>query len=488
MNSGLSNDDFKIKKVKLNQQLVNQLIIQFVISRNEAFEVVEDRRFQNLINALAPQFKIMSSRNLSTTCLNQEFSTIFKKINQIIKSVQFDTFSLCMDIWFCKPKNRSFLAFNMIFNGLNQNIQVLLSFFELDQPHNSDHIKLALNSVLNQFQLNDKKIIFCTDEGRNLVKTLEKEKRLSCIAHIYHNFTKDLKSSDKILEHLINKCKKIVHFFYFKNILVQDYVLNKEKYESEQIEEFFSEISQINNEINFEENEFLSFDQLEQEINPTKLHNFTVTRWCSIYMMFNSILKNKEYVISIISHCIENKLLFETEEWTQLEQYTRLFELFKKITDELSKRDQMCLNKVMLYRYHTIQKLKTFKFDDKQKQAKELRMKIIRLFEDRFPIDDLYILGSLVDPFNKNLVPVNEYLEQIEKSKKDFLIDCAATFCNLVYEPTIGSNDDGKKSDDILLAEMYSNNLDESDSFRDEFRKFFEIRISELNVQNVDEF
>ena len=143
----------------------------------------------------------------------------------MLTSEQFQTIYICCDIWLCKPKRSSFITFNGHFfsHVTNQIVSITLKFKELQTPQNSRHIAEILEQVIREFKLEQKQLIFNSDEGANIVKALSSRKRISCVGHILHNLVTDWFSIDRTFRKLNQITKAIIHFFKNNFYLAEQY-------------------------------------------------------------------------------------------------------------------------------------------------------------------------------------------------------------------------------------------------------------------------
>lgn len=156
-------------KKKLTQEELNNLITLFGISANLPFSIVENNSFINLVNQLTPNLTVPSRTLVSKKYLNDIYSSLYLKIVQLISNLENKVISICLDLWFCRPKKSSFIVFNSQFSIDKISYSVMLKFIEVEHPHTSDHLKLILNNLINEYNLQNKIIVYTTDEGNSFL-------------------------------------------------------------------------------------------------------------------------------------------------------------------------------------------------------------------------------------------------------------------------------------------------------------------------------
>ena len=416
-----------------------------------------------MINYLAPQFSIPARTTVSTTGLTELYSFYYNRISQIVRLAKSDFLALCLDIWLCVPQRTSYIIFNLHLIINNQLVRVMLKFAHLEHPHTSEHIKIWLEQVLQEFELQQKAIIYVTDEGANIVGAADGKRRLKCLGHAMHNYiAKDLVKLDSNLKKLISRCRSIVHFFHFKQYLLIDSARN-----GSNLPQLMDDLSSIQEEFSADESIRQSSGSdsiVDQELWPieeadldstvlegvdhehrhaadeseqksavkraavTKMSKDMATRWSSIYRMCGSISRNKNEIISVLSNLFQNDLLLDGDEWSLLESYLELLTEFHKASNDFSRLNEPSINLVLGNRAQLKSKLSEFgKFDEK------LRAAAVRQFERRFQVEEEHVIGALCDPFCSNLVELYSF----SKTKILLIVRPNCTYPAPTYKPPV---------------------------------------------------
>lgn len=119
---------------------------------------------------------------------------------------------IALDAWTDSYKRRSYITYVLHYIDKNWNMQThVLKTTIFENRHTSDNIKEHLNATLVEFGLNEKRIVYVTDGGSNVVAACRGIFYQPCIAHkihrlIMHNLLKNDEMEE--LVELLNKMKK----------------------------------------------------------------------------------------------------------------------------------------------------------------------------------------------------------------------------------------------------------------------------------------
>ena len=403
------------------------------------------------------------------------------KVFKFLTTVSIKSMAISIDIWLCKPQSVSYIVFNGILNVNGRLLNILLKFKAIDHPHTSKVLKDTLQSVLCEFKLQNKRIFYISDEGPNIVAALSDQTRLSCLSHCLHNFIKDWLKIDKFFLKIVEKGRKIVHLLKFNQHLIDDYY-NRSKLEATQLngennDAFQRKLDYLDDEFLFEEYIFANHAQ-----SLIKFHRDCAVRFNSIYEMLSSILIHKECTKFILSKLVRNDLLYDLEEWHKFDAYLNVLKAINESSKDFQQKNESSINLVLFNRAHLKDCLSNLVLSNPK-----IKSSLLKCFEQRFQVKAEHVIGSLIDPFCKNLIEINEYLAPLKKSKKEFIKDYASSLGLELkvnnYHPIEPTTKRGK------LSTLYSENNpipsinsshNTSDSF-DEIDKFFSIDSSKLD-------
>lgn len=253
----------------INQKTFVALLTLFDVCCAQSFSLVEHPMFRLLMSAVCPQFHIPTRTTLSTSGLDRLYSYMAVRIHRLLTESQFESMTICLDVWLCKPKTVSYVVFNGVFFASGKWTRVMLKFCELKHPHSGEHVKELLSAVLKDFKLEKKIIFYNTDEGSNLVKALEGQNRTSCLCHRLHNFVAvDWYQIDPVFKNLVVKCKAIAHFLHSRsNWIERFYSKNQnelEGFEGIEVTDLNKRLEQIHDDIRTQCDEYSIYQQIEE--------------------------------------------------------------------------------------------------------------------------------------------------------------------------------------------------------------------------------
>lgn len=189
--------------------------------------IIDKPAFKFFLNAYNVQ-NYPTGQNVADTAL-LDIYTYFKNetINMLKNSP--NHIGLTLDCWTDSHKRRAYVVYRAHFT-INFSCNVLtLKTCLLPHPHTAQKLIESIESTLEEYNLNEKKITCVTDNGSNIVKALRilKIHRLSCTAHNLHLFlTKDIlgNSEFSVLNDIIFKLKQIYKTLMFRYDDLKQYV------------------------------------------------------------------------------------------------------------------------------------------------------------------------------------------------------------------------------------------------------------------------
>lgn len=200
----------KISPNEFNYSLVIKCCLDY-----SSFKSVENIGFVGLIRTIRPDLKAPTANTLVQNVLPKVHLLFRDHIKEYIKD-HFTFGCLTSDIWTDNFFARSYICFNLFF--LNKNLElthVLLDAIEFEPPHSNSRIRSIARTILLEYEVDEDKLKYVTDNGANLVAAFPD--RWSCIAHNIDLLT----MTDCIPNQSTNRnpqngnCK---HFCNFKNL------------------------------------------------------------------------------------------------------------------------------------------------------------------------------------------------------------------------------------------------------------------------------
>lgn len=148
----------------------DRLMLEFVIHGNHPFSIVDEKHFQNLINALKPAYSMLSRTQLSTNKQN-----IFKEkqaqLIDLLKNVS-TKIALTLDFW-TSVTNKPYMVITAHFMLETKLSAIILEFCLLPYPHSSGQILDKLIEILDYYGIEEKVTSITTDNEKTNIKLLQ---------------------------------------------------------------------------------------------------------------------------------------------------------------------------------------------------------------------------------------------------------------------------------------------------------------------------
>jgi len=348
------------------KQLIDKLIIDFIINKMSPLDVVEDDFFRKLINFFEPHYQFMSCKSLRA-----KISNMFEeKKNEIMAKLdELETISIDFDTW-TSIANQSYITVNC--HALTNDWELLCFNLEtnlIEESHCSLYLKKLIDEILDNFDL-EFKTKFCIHDNAanmNLIVELLGVQDIRCFAHTWDLALKEALNCSETLKSIIGKCHKIVGHF------------------------------------NHSSTAETAFKKEQQRIGST---NITLkldieTRWGSVYHMLNSIVENKLCLISSFDKIISNnsrkenmkKMVLNTNEWLIIESLIPSFDSIDAVYRLMSGENYCTISFV----YPTIMKFLNEHLISKETdliEVKEFKVRFRQEIESRFTPCDESIANS----------------------------------------------------------------------------------------------
>lgn len=386
------------------------------------FSIVEKDGFKKFLlqnNVIKSAADMPSADILTRGCLQTVYDETLRHVKQIIQKAP-KTVGMTTDMWTDNYVRRSYITFTLHFCTSDFTLHdLVLRTVVFPEAHNAENIKKAINETFEMFDLKEKIVIFTTDQGSNIVKAckLAKIERFGCVAHGLHNLiTVDGIGKCEVVKNIVDKVKDIIKVFTFKTSMYE-----KEAADMNQ-ENMTAELELLAEQVNNEEE--ICFDPLDDEQSDdisdtrttassnkpvfTALKRDCPTRWNSLLTMLNSLLKNQV----LVERCLTKLRLFEKiltdDEWQTVNNVARFLEAFKCATEVLSGSAYSTVCMALLFRSEIVSALSPN--DDDCEIVRGIKQRMRSALNHRFPLLELYVVAAMLDPSQRHLAAVQDYL------------------------------------------------------------------------------
>jgi hypothetical protein len=386
------------------------------------------------------------------------------KLDEIIALAP-KTVAMTSDMWTDNFKRRSYITFTLHFcTPAFVMHDVVLRTVVFPQSSTGENIKAAMIDTARFFNLQDKKIVYVTDQGANMVKAcrLAQVDRLGCIGHALHKLVMvDGIGKCPSIQNIIEKAKGIVNAFTFKThtleneaasmqneLAINDLLTAADTLECDNLVGIIPE----------DDGEGLAsvIDSAgpqiapEQKTGSTTLKKVCLTRWNTILTMLDSLIKNQD----LVERCLTKLRLFDKickdDEWEIISSLAQFLRSFQTATAILSGAKYPTLSLILLFRADIEQTLCVN--DTDSSEIRTLKNWMLRALPRRLPIGELHVVSSLMDPSQRGLSSVRDYLAEHEITAVDILAKYIDKFVDPQADPNPINNEPIRDQSDQTAA------------------------------------
>ncbi|KAJ6639130.1 putative AC transposase, partial [Pseudolycoriella hygida] len=190
----------------------------------------------------------------------------------------------------------------------------------------------------------------------------------------------------------------------------------------------------------------------------TSLKMDVETRWYSVLIMMESLIAYNKNVINVMLLNTENShLALVNNDVLLLKELVALLKQFQRITAIFSGEQYATLNYYTVFRSEIYSLLESEPQDSLE--IKMMKANMMAKFDHRFPLSDIVVLASLLDPRFQNLLDIKNYLQSNKLTAVDFLVKCAGDiFSDGISSSPNTSSGSTSKSESFIdeLAEKHS--------------------------------
>jgi len=194
------------------KQLIDKLIIDYIIMKTAPLNTVEDEYFRKLIHYFESTYQLMSCSSLKVK-INEIFEKNKNKLINLLDDIE--SVSIDFDSW-TSIAHKSYITVNC--HGLTNDWKIVCFNLEtklIQESHCSKYLKDLIEEVLIDYDL-EYKTQFCVHDNAanmNLVSTLLGLKDIRCFAHCWDLAVKEALTNCDTLQSIIAKSGKIVGHF-----------------------------------------------------------------------------------------------------------------------------------------------------------------------------------------------------------------------------------------------------------------------------------
>ena len=184
--------------------------MNFILDTGQPLRIVERVSFRKLIYEFDPAFDMPNSKAIKAiiyAAYNYTFEALIDQLKHIT------SVSLTLDLWTARS-NHGYLGITCSYLDQQYNLnEITLTLSHIKYPHTANHIKDAIEEILNDWNLQSKVHSITTDNGNNVKKCVKSMKRIRwnpCVAH-----TLQLVIGKGLLpvKKLILRVKRLINFF-----------------------------------------------------------------------------------------------------------------------------------------------------------------------------------------------------------------------------------------------------------------------------------
>ncbi|XP_041448201.1 zinc finger BED domain-containing protein 4-like [Drosophila obscura] len=379
-------------------------------------------------------------KTLSTTALDDVYECVLKAVIRIVSGQKH--FALTFDLWTDNYRRRSYITFT--FHYLSPNFGMKHFTLEtkyLSKSHSASNILTELQDVTQIYNLQMESNFVVTDQGSNIKKAINLGclNNHFCLGHGLHNLLNvDGYNSVSEIKNLIVKCKSIVRALRFKTHVLRcqaDALQN----------EVLSNIDNLEELLASEDTEWVDYDddfgplddvplQTYKNINNTNdlrsslvdkrnvsLKNSVPTRWHSVLAMLHSLGCQRAAINKLLTSSNKIDLILLETEVQLLYKLRDFLQKFKDAVNILSGDLYSSISLALVIRTEIVSILGEAESNEPLSLF-EMKNNIKSKLDSRFPISDILVCASLLDPRFSSLDCVLEYCKDQNLTKSDFLL------------------------------------------------------------------
>ncbi|XP_018331652.1 zinc finger BED domain-containing protein 1-like [Agrilus planipennis] len=284
-------------KDKLDKALLQMIVIDY-----QPLSIVENKGFINYSNNLNPHYQLPTRKLLTSVWLENLYQEESRKIKTILTDVA--NVAVTTDIW-TSDSNKAYISVTIHFVYNNQMVSRNIATNELEDVHHTgENIARALNSIFQEWNINNKIVTVVSDNGANIKNTIRQINvhHHPCIAHTLNLTVNESLDDIPLLNTVIKKYRSLVG--HFKHSVVASQILKEM--------------------------------QIQMNLPILKVKQDIRTRWNSCLIMMERLLKIKAPLSAAITSIPQAPEFLDTAEWQIIADCVSLLKPTEDITTVLS--------------------------------------------------------------------------------------------------------------------------------------------------------
>ncbi|CAB5201767.1 unnamed protein product [Rhizophagus irregularis] len=161
-----------------------QLLVEFILDNNQAFNILNCKSFRHLLYSLDKNFAIPCDKTVKTM-INNAYTWSSEQLTELLRSDCIAA-SITTDFWTSRAKH-GYIAVTCSWVSMDWKLkEALLILQQVPYPHTGEIISRLLTEIFKKWNLEKKVISLTTDNGSNIKKAaqlMENVDRLPCAAH-----------------------------------------------------------------------------------------------------------------------------------------------------------------------------------------------------------------------------------------------------------------------------------------------------------------
>jgi hypothetical protein len=291
--------------VKASQR-IDEGLLKLIISQYLPFSLVEQPTFRAFVRQLNSNYHLPSRKTLANNYLELLYSKTADDLRRKLKEPT--ACSITVDGW-TSANNDSYLAVTAHFISNGELQSALLDCACFQANHTAFSISEEVLNIVKNWGLEGKVVAIISDNAANMLSAARYLgwKHIPCFAHILNLIVQNSLTEVRDLQ---TRVKSIV--------------------------EYFKRSSSAN----------LKLKKFQGQGNYPTLKQEVPTRWNSTFLMFQSVIKNKEPLLAALA-LADCKVTLHTTDFTVMEQICKLLTPFYEVTKEISSEKQVTASKII---------------------------------------------------------------------------------------------------------------------------------------------
>lgn len=307
---------------KITQNFGDNALINLIVKVLQPFQIVENSGFQEYSKALNADYQLPNRKQLALM-VDEKYKLESEYLKNELHDISY--LALTSDIW-TSDSNKSLISLTAHYIYQYKLKSVVISTSEIQLHHTAENIALAIQEVIDQWEISSKVVTIVTDNAAAMKKAVSEclnKRNHFCVAHTLNLAVKDCLEKETFdlagnastcqLQQLLAKCRAIVS--HFKHSTKASYALLKM--------------------------------QKQLNVNTLKLKQDVRTRWNSIFYMLERLLEVKIPLSATLPQLDTSPPNLDSNEWIITEDMVTLLRPFENVTVILSGEKYPSLSSVI---------------------------------------------------------------------------------------------------------------------------------------------